>query len=209
MTCERPWSQIPRIDAYQRAAQSRGCCELISRHLGRSGAVDSAPEGARRKRGTTHKKQGGLEILRNPRHCGSAGDDDYAHWRAERPTLRGNPAAELGGWKMGCSTPATTSSMCGRCSILHSTQFGLILASWLLDAVTVPPFCVAGLLVTVANALFRAFMLLFLAQLLYGPWRAHPSRGKWRSRGQHVLARWSSPGLTICLTPIPSRTRCT
>lgn len=86
-------------------------------HLGRSGAVDSAPEGARRKRGTAHKKQGGLEILRNPRHCGSAEDDDYAQLACKTSDAEGNPAAELGGWKMGCSAPATTSSMCGRWSV--------------------------------------------------------------------------------------------
>lgn len=88
------------------------------RHLGRSGAVDTAPEGARRKRGTAHKKQGGLEIPRNPWRCGTLRRRTIRHAGcAERPTLRGNPAAALGGWKMGCSAPASTSAMCGRCGI--------------------------------------------------------------------------------------------
>lgn len=88
------------------------------RHLGRSGAVGSAPEGARRKRGTAHKKQRELEILCNPRRCGILRRKAIKRAGcAERPTLRENPAAVSGGWKMGCSAPATTSSMCGRCTI--------------------------------------------------------------------------------------------
>lgn len=86
-----------------------------SRHLGRSGAVESAPEGARRKRGTAHKKQGRLEIPRNPRRRAPLRKTaTMPAVQAKRSTLWGDPGAESGGWNMGCSAPATTSAMCGR-----------------------------------------------------------------------------------------------
>lgn len=62
------------------------------------------------------RNKGGWKFPATPGACGFLRKTtNMQAGRAERPTLRGDPAAALGGWKMGCSAPATTSSMCGRC----------------------------------------------------------------------------------------------
>lgn len=64
----------------------------------------------------------GVGNSRNPRLHGNWRKTTITHaGRAERPTLWGDPAVGPGGWKMGCSAPAT-SSMCGRCCITAASN---------------------------------------------------------------------------------------
>lgn len=171
MTCELPWSQTPHIDAYQRAARSRGCGQLIPRHIWEGPGLSTLPQrapGASVARLTRNK--GGWKFSATPGTAVLRKTTNMHNWRAKRPTLRGTPLRSwVGGRWVVRHLQQQVQCAGGGAFMLHPTQFGLILASWLLDAVTVPPFCVSNLLDSVANAPLRAFMLLFLAQLLYSP----------------------------------------
>lgn len=193
---------------------------VFPRHLGRSGAVDTAPEGARRKRGTAHKKQGGLEIPRNPWRCGTLRRRTIRHAGcAERPTLRGNPAAALGGWKMGCSAPASTSAMCGRCGIHAAsnsirTNLGFMaLARGRCHSLLrfSPLFLRMCTPVHINEAKpCPCFKRRALQCILVHASPVHPRKGETNSVVERsTIWRWSSPLLVRCSSSFPPRTTST
>lgn len=166
------------------------------------------------------RNKGGLEIPRNPWRCGTLRRRTIRHAGcAERPTLRGNPAAALGGWKMGCSAPASTSAMCGRCGIHAAsnsirTNLGFMaLARGRCHSLLrfSPLFLRMCTPVHINEAKpCPCFKRRALQCILVHASPVHPRKGETNSVVERsTIWRWSSPLLVRCSSSFPPRTTST
>lgn len=90
------------------------------------------------------RNKGGWKFPATPGYCGNLRKTTITHaGRAERPTLRATPLRyRVGGRRVVRHLQQQVQCAGGAVIMLHPTQFGLILASWLLNAVAVTPFLV-------------------------------------------------------------------